>query len=499
MSNNKMNMLPDRKIDSLEALSSISSAINTLQEIDPLLEKIMDIAIRTLDAERGFILLLNDDSEFRIRIARNISDDAAMDLTQISNSVVRQALSENKPIISYDVQQDERFHGAESIQLRHIQSVASVPLIIKQRPIGVIYLDSIQHRSGFTESSLPFLMAFAHQAAIAIENAQLYESLRQENRQLRQQIQKESQFATIIGTSPAMRKIFDIMNGISNTDTTVLIQGESGTGKELIARALHHNSLRRDKPFLALFCGALPESLLESELFGHKKGAFTGASAEKKGLFEAADGGSFFLDEVAELTSKIQLQLLRVLQEGEIKRIGEIHIRHVDVRIIAATNKNLLQEVKKGSFREDLYYRLNVIPLNLPPLRERGNDVILLAQHFLDKYASRFKKSIQGFTKDALQKMNGYSWPGNVRELENIVERAIVLTKEEFIHAVDLQLPKEDIEFQAGTSLRDFERQLVLKTLADTNNNITETAQILGVSRRWLHYRLKEWGDERDR
>ena len=494
-----MNKTSNHIIEPLEALSRISNTINTLQEIEPLLEKIMDITIKTLDAERGFILLMSDSSELSIKTARNISNDVAMDLTRVSKSVVKQALDDGEPIISYNVQSDNRFKGAESIIMQQIQSVASVPLKIKQRPIGAIYLDSIHHRSCFTDASLPFLKAFAHQAAIAIENAQLYETLRQENRQLRCQIQAVNKFEGIIGSSPKMKKVFDMMNSIVNSDATVLIQGESGTGKELIARALHYNGLRKDNPFLALFCGALPENLLESELFGHKKGSFTGATSDKKGLFEAAHKGSFFLDEIAELTPQIQIQLLRVLQDGEIKRIGETFIRHVDVRILAATNKNLFNEVKQGNFREDLYYRINVITINLPPLRERGKDISLLAFHFLDKYAARNKKSIKGFSTAALQQITNYSWPGNVRELENTIERAVVLTKETFITPNDLQLPEEEIELKAGKTLKDIEQQLVQKTLADTNNNITEAAQILGVSRRWLHYRLKEWKHEKNR
>jgi len=483
----------------LEALSRISYNINTLQEINPLLEKIMDIAIQTLDAERGFILLKKSASDFDIKTARNITNDVAMDLTQVSKSVVHQALDYGEPIISYNVQTDERFKGAQSIMVQHIQSVACVPLKIKQRSIGVIYLDSVLRKSKFTDNSLLFLKIFAHQAAIAIENAELYEALQLENLQLRQQIQQANLFDEIIGSSASMQKVFDLMNNILNSDVTALIQGESGTGKELIARALHYNGIRKNKSFLALFCGVLPESLLESELLGHKKGAFTGATADKKGLFEAAHTGSFFLDEVGELTPKIQIQLLRVLQEGEIKRVGETHLRRVDVRIIAATNKNLFQEVKKGNFREDLYYRLNVITINLPPLRERGKDVELLAHYFLHKFTKRTKKAVKGFSADTLKRINLYNWPGNVRELENTVERAVILARESFIKPDDLQLPGREIELTSAKKLRDVEQQLVLKILAETNNNITEAAQILGVSRRWLHYRLKEWKHEDNR
>ncbi len=335
--NNTTQKTPDHILQPLEAISRISNSINTLQEIDVLLDNIMDIAIQTLDAERGYILLIDDEENFSIKTARNISENVIMDLTGISSSVIKQAVDQGEPIIAYNVQEDERFKGSESIILQQIQSVASVPLKIKQRSVGAIYLDSIHHRSGFTDSSLPFLKAFAHQAAIAIENAQLYETLCQENRQLRQQIQHANKFDDIIGSSPPMSKIFSMMNSIVKSHATVLIQGESGTGKELIARALHYNGPRKNKVFLALFCGALPESLLESELFGHKKGAFTSASDDKKGSFEVANGGTLFLNEIGQIFmvrflryKKVQNQFVyRVVSLKLAIVVGSLH--HISV------------------------------------------------------------------------------------------------------------------------------------------------------------------------
>ncbi|MCL4708178.1 sigma 54-interacting transcriptional regulator [bacterium] len=486
--------------DVLSALSRISAIINTMRELDPLLEKIMDIAVETVGAERGFILLNNETGELAARTARNISAQNIQDITDISNSVVRDVLQRGDAVISYDAQADEQWRNSESIILNRIQSVACVPLAIKQKPIGVIYLDSIQQRSGFTETSVPFLNAFANQAAIAIENAQLYEALREENRHLRKQARESSAFEGIIGQSPKMKHVFDMMNSVLDSDATVLIQGESGTGKELVARALHYNGSRRDKPFIALFCGSLPETLLESELFGHKKGAFTGAIADKKGLFESAHGGTFFLDEIGDLSPNIQTQLLRVLQEGEIKRVGENQVRKVDVRIIAATNKNLAEAVKKSEFREDLYYRLNVINLFMPPLRQRAKDVPLLAHHFLRKYAVKNRKEIAGFTPEALDLLTGYSWPGNVRELENTVERAVVLAKGTYLSAEDLRLQEaaRELFLPQGMTLEEMERRLVEKTLDEVDNNITHAADRLGVSRRWIHYKMKQWQNGRN-
>ncbi len=479
----------------LTALSRISAIINTLQELDPLLEKIMDIAVETVGAERGFILLTEANGELRPRTARNISAENIQDITNISNSVVQRVLQSGDAVISYDAQVDEALRESESIILNRIQSVACVPLAIKQRPIGALYLDSIEQRSGFTETSVPFLTAFANQAAIAIENAQLYEALREENRQLRKQAREASGFSEIIGQSPKMKAVFDTMNSVLDSDATVLIQGESGTGKELVARAIHYNGQRRDKPFIALFCGSLPESLLESELFGHKKGAFTGALADKKGLFEAAHGGTFFLDEIGDLSLNLQTQLLRVLQEGEIKRVGENHVRKVDVRMIAATHRNLRELITQGKFREDLFYRLNVINLHMPPLRERAKDIPLLAHHFLQKYTSKTPKEILGFTSEALDEITGYSWPGNVRELENTIERAVVLAKERYLAPADLRLKESSSEMSlpSGLTLMQMERRLVEKTLDEVDNNITHAAERLGVSRRWIHYKLKQW------
>lgn len=483
----------------LQALSRISQEINTLQEIDPLLKKILSLAMDVIGAERGFVLMLNDQQKLVLRVSEKISDKQAADLSDISNSALQEVMKTGEPVLSYDALTDDRFKGAESIRIQRIQSIAAVPLTLKSRPIGAIYLDSLNKRDGFTADVLPFLNAFAHQAAIAIENARLYESLREENRNLRKEIQQAHGFEGIIGRSPAMKKVFDVMNSVLDSESTVLILGESGTGKELVARALHYNSIRKERPFMALFCGALSETLLESELFGHKKGAFTGASADKKGLFEAADGGSFFLDEIADLSHKIQTELLRVVQEGEVKRIGEIQVRHVNVRIIAATNKDLAELVKSGQFREDLFYRLNVIVIHLPPLRERKEDIPLLANHFLDKYASKSGKDVKGFSQDALKMLAGHRWPGNIRELENTVERAVILTKEAVIQPENLQLPESEVQLPAEMSLKDFEKYIVQKTLAENEDNISRTAEKLGVSRRWLHYRLKEWKDEEDR
>jgi Nif-specific regulatory protein len=272
-----------------------------------------------------------------------------------------------------------------------------------------------------------------------------------------------------------------------------MLEGESGTGKELVARALHYNGARRDKPFIAQFCGNLSETLLESELFGHKRGAFTGAVSDKKGLIEIADGGSFFLDEVADIPASIQAKLLRVLQDGEFRRVGDTDVRKVDVRIISATNKSLAKEVESGNFREDLYYRLNVISMRMPALRERDGDLPLLVRHFLAKHSKDAEGKQKRILPEAMKIIERYHWPGNVRELENAIERAIVLAGDREITPDELIIPRVSKPMTGAKSLKDHEREFVLKTLEDYSGNKTKTASALGVSLRWLHYKLAEW------
>jgi len=491
------NSTQNSPLESIRALSEIAQTINSIQEIEPLLEKVLEIAMETLAADRGFIILKSTETlqGFETRTSRNFSDKQISAITQFSTSVIQDVLKKGEPILLFEAQKDPLYKETESIVIQKIQSIACVPLSIKNRQIGTIYLDSLTQRSRFTNESLPFLTAFANQAAIAIENANLYQSLRDENRQLREEMQRIHGFKEIIGQSPKMREVFDMISRVLDSDATVLIEGESGTGKELVARAIHYNGHRKDKPFMAIFCGSLPDTLLESELFGHKKGAFTGAVTDKRGLFETADGGTFFLDEIGDLSMQIQTKLLRVLQEGEIRRVGENEIRKVNVRVVSATNKVLKELVPQGLFREDLYYRLNTISIRMPLLRERKPDIPLLAHHFLDKFTETKKTKIKGFGEDALEVLLSYPWPGNVRELENTIERAVVMAKGEFISVDDLRLPLTEIEdfSEEGLSLKDSQRRLVKKTLDEQNGNISEAAKILGVSRRWLHYKIKEW------
>jgi len=322
-------------------------------------------------------------------------------------------------------------------------------------------------------------------------------SLQAENQQLRAELDAISGERTLIGTSPAMRKVLDTLNQVAPANTTVLILGESGTGKELAARAIHQRSRRNRGPFVALNCAAIPVTLLESELFGHERGAFTGAFARREGRFQMAHGGTLFLDEVGELDPMIQAKLLRVLQEGEFERLGGTQTLRVDVRVVASTNRNLLDMVREGRFREDLYYRLHVIQLTMPPLRERLEDVPLLAQHFLARYASRNQKDVRSISREAMDVLATHDWPGNVRELENTIEHAVVLCRGDTIRLEDLpdlaESERQDIQYmtiQLGTPLNEIEQQVIQQTLRLTRGNKRLAAQLLGIATRTIYRKL---------
>lgn len=338
---------------------------------------------------------------------------------------------------------------------------------------------------------------------ILVAKTMRFHQLEEENIYLKERLNDRFDFSSIIGRSPAMNKLFETMALVAPSEATVLIVGESGTGKELIANAIHQNSPRRDRPFIKVNCAALPETLLESELFGHEKGSFTGAIARKQGRFQLAHKSSIFLDEIAEMAPTTQAKILRVLQEREFEPLGGIHTIKVDTRVIAATNKQLDEEIKAGRFREDLYYRLNVVSLEVPPLRERGDDVALLTDFFLKKYTEKNNKLIKGFTPRAMDILMRHEWPGNVRELENIVERAVIMARGEMItpmefpenlKELDLELKEARINIAAGRSLKEVEKEMILRTLDETGGNRTHAADILGISRRTLQLKLKEYG-----
>jgi transcriptional regulator with PAS, ATPase and Fis domain len=335
---------------------------------------------------------------------------------------------------------------------------------------------------------------------IAVSKSLEFYRLRQEHRLLKRHFSHENGLSNMIGTSGKMKELFHAIETVGSTQSTVLITGESGTGKELISRAIHHKSPRADGPFITMNCGALPDNLFESELFGYEKGAFTGAMATKMGRFELADGGTLLLDEVGELSLKSQVDFLRVLETKEFRRLGGTKLLKVDTRIIAATNRNLEEAVKQGDFREDLYYRLNVVPIRLPPLRERRDDIPLLAERFLNEFSAQHRRQPKDVSRDAMRLLRIYAWPGNIRQLRNLMERLVITVKDLDIQPEhlpeEIQVSKEDARTMLvalGSSLKDIERETIRRTLAEVTNHREKAAKLLGISLRALQYKIKEY------
>jgi DNA-binding NtrC family response regulator len=336
---------------------------------------------------------------------------------------------------------------------------------------------------------------------IVVKKALEHHNLAQENRQLRDRLETRTRFDQMVGESEVMQRIYGLVDMVADSGVTVLLTGESGTGKELVARAIHHNSVRADGPFITVNCGALPDSLFESELFGYEKGAFTGAMTTKAGRFELADSGTLLLDEVGELSMKSQVDFLRVLETKEFRRLGGTKLIKVDTRVIAATNRNLKEAVKQGDFREDLYYRLNVVPIQLPPLRERGDDIPLLAEQFLRDFATQYQHEPKEVSRDAMRLLRLYSWPGNIRQLRNLMERLVITVKGATIQPEylpeEIQASKQDARIMVvalGTSLKDVERETIRRTLAEVTNHREHAAKLLGISLRALQYKIKQYG-----
>jgi Nif-specific regulatory protein len=425
-----------------------------------------------------------------------------------SRAVLRRVLADRAAVLTANALEAL---SSESIMAGSILSILAVPLWRGEDIIGLIQADNRASIGMFSEGDLEVALLLAAQASLAIDNATLVQRLRiaeerarGENVYLKRKEQK-LKFDNIIGESPAMGALLAQLERVIDTRATVCIEGETGTGKELIASAIHHQSQRADKMFVAQNCAAMPENLLESELFGHKRGAFTSADSDKKGLFEIADGGTLFLDEMGEMPMTLQAKLLRVLQEGTIRAVGATAEKQVDVRIICATNRDLSAEVEKGRFRQDLYYRLMVFPIKLPPLRERREDVPLLAAHFLKRYADEYRVELPGFTQDALDAMSSYNWPGNIRELENEVQRLVIQAEPgHWIEITDLSPRLRKIEGtvtriapKQGTlkeMMEQVERWLLTEALREHGNNKTKTAATLGITREGLHKKLAKFG-----
>ncbi|MGM0483676.1 MAG: sigma-54 interaction domain-containing protein [Candidatus Krumholzibacteriota bacterium] len=498
------------RVNKLEILINITKSLNSTLNLNKLLARIIDSIIKLADTDRGFLMLEDSNSEMVFRIARD-KDESPLNENdfEVSTSIIKTVAENGKPLFIPDMLQNEQFKNKESVIDLQLRTAICVPLISNNKIIGVIYTDASRLSGEITDDNISLVSAFASQAAIAIENARLHgelvlsrDNLEKENRQLKRELSEKYEFSGIIGKSKAMQSIFHTIRKIASFDTTVLITGETGTGKELIAKAIHYNSGRKDNKLVTINCGAMPNELLESELFGHRKGAFTGASRDKAGLFETADGGTIFLDEIGDMPQPLQIKLLRTLQEGEIRRVGENASRSVDVRIIAATNRDLGEDVRTGDFRQDLFYRLNVIPIKIPPLRKRREDILPLTEHFIEKYSSRMGKENIRIAPEAVELLVSFNFPGNVRELENTIERAMALSGESPVlmaeHFPQLQGFAPDRHPDGSDKslkkrLKSLEKSIIQETLSETGGKVTRAAELLDISRQHLHNKINEY------
>jgi len=533
--------------DNLYRMMEVNKLLNSELNIKKLLEYIMDSMIEMTGAERGFLLLKEKDA-FIIKVARNFDREAIKKPEfKFSHSIAEEVLRNGKAIISADAMNDQNLPAAGSVSELRLRSLLCMPFRAKEQTMGCLYIDNRLEAGVFMEGDLPFLQGFADQASIAIENARLLEDLQTKqvelsksheeverlNQQLREKVERQyvelakvkqdlistqktielkHDFSAIIGKSRPMLDVFHVLDRVIDTDEPVFIHGESGTGKELIARAIHFNSKRaKSGKLMSENVSAIPDTLLESELFGHEKGSFTGAVALKQGLFELAHKGTLFLDEVGDMSVDMQKKLLRALQEGEIRRVGGSTVIKVDVRVISASNKDLAELIKAHQFREDLFYRLNVVKITLPPLRERKEDIPVLVDHFLEKIAKEKgaeKRKVDDVTYWYLQ---NYPWPGNVRELENELRRAVAMSDDlitvdclkEEIRSKDLFKP--NIKIPTGSALKDIvkdaiedvEKKVILKVLEETSWKKSEAARLLGVSRPTLDAKIEAYQLER--
>ena len=485
----------DRIARDLNTLLRISAAINSLRALDELQKRLLELIREVVPVEREAILLIDKEKDAIASVCGWTKLTGPDNAFAVSKTITRQVLTEGVALLSNDLVDNKSYKQTPSLIGTRVCSVLCLPLVVFDKTLGVIYLDTSDPDARFDEGHLQLMTGVADIAAVAVENARHFGLLESEKAQLQKEIQIQHE---MIGESLPMRSVYNLIGKVSATDSRVLIRGESGTGKELAAHAIHMNSARATRPFVAINCATLTESLLESELFGHERGAFTGAIGQKKGKLELADGGTLFLDEVGELTLNIQAKLLRVLQQGEFDRVGGYRPVKIDIRIIAATNRNLEESIKTGAFRDDLYYRLKVVELVMPPLRDRREDIPLLATHFVVSYSKRCKRKVSGISAEARQLLISYDWPGNVRELENAIERAVVLGASAVILPEDL--PESVLDSGALPSrtpstfyegVKESKRLLIRRALEKTGGNYTEAARLLGVHPNNLHRLIK--------
>ena len=487
----------DEALAALRRLHAFSERL--LRSGDPahLLDSLMDAVIDVTGADKGFLILL-EDGNLEIKVARNVAQGNIEDaVSRVSDSIIAQVVRDRAPLIVSDALNDAQWNASESVVNLKLCSVMCAPMMDRGELIGLIYVGNDSVVNLFEPADLELLTVFSAQASLLVANALMVDSLKRETELLRLNLE-EKRFGEIIGSCDAMRDVFRKIDKVAATDISVLVTGETGTGKELVAREIHRRSPRVDGPFVAINCGAIPENLLESELFGHVRGAFTGASTTRGGRFQAAHGGTLFLDEIGELPPSLQVKLLRAIQEKTVTKVGDTRVEVVDIRIVAATNKHLEQEIKAGTFREDLYYRLNVITLHLPPLRDRGEDVQVIARYLLEKFAAEYGSRIRGFSPAAVKAMRRYTWPGNIRQLENRIRKAVVLAEKSLVGPTDLDL--DESSFEAVTPLTEalerYKRDYIDRILERNGGNRTKTARDLGVDPRTVFRHLERMSAE---
>ncbi|MBN2714573.1 MAG: sigma 54-interacting transcriptional regulator [Deltaproteobacteria bacterium] len=480
-------------IEGLKKLQLFSEALLEKNSVDELLDVLMDAVIELTGAAKGFLILFEDETPI-IKVARNLRrENLGSAVSQLSDSIVAQVVQTRSAIIVTDAQSHTKFSNAQSVINLKLNSVMCAPLLNRGQMLGLIYVGNDTVRGLFEVETLEMLKVFAAQASLLVQNAILLDELKLRNVALSRELDQQ-RFGQIIGSSTAMEKVFKKVEKVAVADVSVLVSGETGTGKELIAHEIHRRSGRATGPFITVNCGAIPETLMESEFFGHVKGAFTGADSTREGKFQAANGGTIFLDEIGEMPLSLQVKLLRVLQEHQVIKVGATKTETLDIRVVAATNRDLEDEIRKGNFREDLYYRLNVIHIDLPPLRERGDDVVLLSRYLLKKYREEFSSKVKGFTPGAMMAIKKHTWPGNVRELENRIKKAIILCESTMVGQADLDLTDDSLPsvMTLSEAREEFQRRYVLEVLERNNGNRTKTAEELDVDPRTIYRYLEK-------
>ncbi len=498
------------EIQKLSTLLEISQTLGSTLNLKSSLARVLEILEANHGTLSGAIMLLDEEAgELAIEAATGISWQATHRAKyRLGEGITGRVVESGKPVVVPQVSREPLFLNRTGVWKesgREEMTFICVPITVDNRTVGALGVNLRYKRDRDYDRSVKFLGIVASMIGQAVRIHRLIEAERQrllaENMQLRKELRERYDFRNIIGTSRQMRQVYEQVAQVAPTNTTVLIRGESGTGKELIAHAIHYNSPRADKPFVKVSCGALPESLIESELFGYEPGAFTDARTRKKGRFELAHGGTLFLDEVGELSPSTQVKLLRVLQEREFERLGGVETIKVNVRLIAATNKDLEAAMQQGKFRQDLYYRLNVFTIYLPPLRERGSDILLLADHFVQKYAAEHGKDVRRISTPAIDMLMSYHWPGNVRELENCIERAVLLCEGGVIHAHHLPPSLQTAELSGtlprlslSAAVEGYEKDLILDALKTARGNQAKAARLLDTTERIIRYKVKKYG-----